>query len=69
MSTTATARIIDGKAVAAEVKREVREASDHLVARGLRRPGLAVVLVGDDPASHIYVRKSASPATSAGSFP
>ena len=51
-----TARIIDGKAVAADVKREVREATDRMVARGLRRPGLAVVLVGDDPASHTYVR-------------
>ena len=50
------AQIIDGKAVAADVKREVREATDRMVARGLRRPGLAVVLVGDDPASHIYVR-------------
>jgi len=51
-----TARIIDGKAVAADVRREVREGSDRLAAHGKRRPGLAVVLVGDDPASHIYVR-------------
>lgn len=49
-------RIIDGKAIAAEFRREVREASDRLAAQGKRRPGLAVVLVGDDPASHIYVR-------------
>ena len=55
-ATSTTARIIDGRAVAADVKREVREATDRMVARGLRRPGLAVVLVGDDPASHIYVR-------------
>jgi len=51
-----TARIIDGKAIAADMRREVREASDRLAAQGRRRPGLAVVLVGDDPASHIYVR-------------
>jgi methylenetetrahydrofolate dehydrogenase (NADP+)/methenyltetrahydrofolate cyclohydrolase len=51
-----TAKIIDGKAIAAEFRREVREASDRLAAQGKRRPGLAVVLVGDDPASHIYVR-------------
>jgi methylenetetrahydrofolate dehydrogenase (NADP+)/methenyltetrahydrofolate cyclohydrolase len=51
-----TAQIIDGKAIAADVRREVREGSDRLAARGKRRPGLAVVLVGDDPASHIYVR-------------
>jgi methylenetetrahydrofolate dehydrogenase (NADP+)/methenyltetrahydrofolate cyclohydrolase len=50
------AQIIDGKAIAADVKGEVREASDRLAAQGKRRPGLAVVLVGDDPASHIYVR-------------
>ena len=42
------ARIIDGKAIAQEFRREVRAASDRLVARGLRRPGLAVILVGDE---------------------
>jgi methylenetetrahydrofolate dehydrogenase (NADP+)/methenyltetrahydrofolate cyclohydrolase len=49
-------RIIDGKAIAADIRREVRAQSDRLAACGKRRPGLAVVLVGDDPASHIYVR-------------
>ena len=48
--------IIDGKAIAVDIRREVREESDRLAARGKRRPGLAVVLVGDDPASSIYVR-------------
>ena len=47
------AQIIDGKAIAAELKRGVREGSDALVARGLRRPGLAVIMVGDNPASAI----------------
>jgi methylenetetrahydrofolate dehydrogenase (NADP+)/methenyltetrahydrofolate cyclohydrolase len=51
-----TGQIIDGKAIAAGFRREVREASDRLAAQGKRRPGLAVVLVGDDPASHVYVR-------------
>ncbi len=56
-ATAATsAQIIDGKAIAAEARREVREGSDRLAALGLRRPGLAVVLVGDDPASQVYVR-------------
>jgi methylenetetrahydrofolate dehydrogenase (NADP+)/methenyltetrahydrofolate cyclohydrolase len=50
------ANIIDGKAIAAAIRREVREGSDRLVAAGKRRPGLAVILVGDDPASEIYVR-------------
>jgi len=51
-----TGQIIDGKAIAAEIRREVREQSDRLAAHGKRRPGLAVVLVGDDPASRVYVR-------------
>ena len=51
-----TGKIIDGKAIAADIRREVREQSDRLAAAGRRRPGLAVVLVGDDPASHVYVR-------------
>ena len=51
-----TAQIIDGKAIAAVFRREVREQSDRMAAQGKRRPGLAVVLVGDDPASHVYVR-------------
>jgi methylenetetrahydrofolate dehydrogenase (NADP+)/methenyltetrahydrofolate cyclohydrolase len=51
-----TARIIDGKAIAVSLKTEVRAATDALVERGSRRPGLAVVMVGDDAASAIYVR-------------
>jgi methylenetetrahydrofolate dehydrogenase (NADP+)/methenyltetrahydrofolate cyclohydrolase len=50
------ATIIDGKKIAHDVRREVRERTDDLDARGRRRPGLAVILVGDDPASAIYVR-------------
>jgi methylenetetrahydrofolate dehydrogenase (NADP+) / methenyltetrahydrofolate cyclohydrolase len=53
-STTAT--VIDGKAIAQEIRREVRLATDRLAAKSLRRPGLAVVLVGDNPASQVYVR-------------
>jgi methylenetetrahydrofolate dehydrogenase (NADP+)/methenyltetrahydrofolate cyclohydrolase len=55
-TTAVTARIIDGKAIAQSLKAEVRAATDALVARGRRRPGLAVVMVGDNPASAIYVR-------------
>jgi methylenetetrahydrofolate dehydrogenase (NADP+)/methenyltetrahydrofolate cyclohydrolase len=51
-----TARIIDGKAIAAGLKAEIRTATDALAARGARRPGLAVVMVGDNPASAVYVR-------------
>jgi len=50
-----TAKIIDGKSLAAAVRASVGPAIEQLAARG-RRPGLAVILVGDDPASRIYVR-------------
>ena len=51
-----TARIIDGKAIAAELRQTLRSRIEARVANGLRRPGLAVILVGADPASEIYVR-------------
>jgi methylenetetrahydrofolate dehydrogenase (NADP+)/methenyltetrahydrofolate cyclohydrolase len=50
------AAIIDGKAVAKEVQKHIKEEVDGLERRWGIAPGLAVVLVGDDPASHIYVR-------------
>jgi methylenetetrahydrofolate dehydrogenase (NADP+) / methenyltetrahydrofolate cyclohydrolase len=50
------ARLIDGKAIAQSLKQQVRVAIDALVAAGGRRPGLAVVLVGNNPASEVYVR-------------
>jgi methylenetetrahydrofolate dehydrogenase (NADP+)/methenyltetrahydrofolate cyclohydrolase len=49
------ARILDGNEVSAAVISRVRESIELHVASGGRRPGLAVVLVGDDPASSIYV--------------
>jgi methylenetetrahydrofolate dehydrogenase (NADP+)/methenyltetrahydrofolate cyclohydrolase len=51
-----TATLIDGKAISKQLKSEVRADVEALVASGGRRPGLAVVIVGDDPASHIYVK-------------
>ena len=52
-----TARIIDGKALAREVEAQARARSEALASRpGGRRPGLAVVLVGEDPASCVYVK-------------
>ena len=48
--------IIDGKAVAKEVQKQIKEEVEGLERRWGLAPGLAVVLVGDDPASHIYVR-------------
>lgn len=52
-----SARLIDGKAVAAAVRERVRAGVAEIVASGRRAPGLATVLVGEDPASEIYVRK------------
>ena len=51
-----TATIIDGKAIAARVRGEVAAEVQELTARGGSAPGLATVLVGDDPASEVYVR-------------
>lgn len=50
-----SATIIDGKAFAADVRARVAEGVEELKARGIT-PGLAVVLVGEDPASQVYVR-------------
>lgn len=49
------ATVIDGKAVAAGVIAQVSEASTSLLEKTGAPPGLAVVIVGDDPASHVYV--------------
>jgi methylenetetrahydrofolate dehydrogenase (NADP+)/methenyltetrahydrofolate cyclohydrolase len=49
------ASIIDGKAIAEQVRAEVRDEVAAWVAAGNPQPGLATVLVGDDPASSVYV--------------
>lgn len=51
-----TANILDGNALAKALRSEVRERVEQLAASGRRPPGLAVILVGNDPASEIYVR-------------
>ncbi len=51
-----TATIIDGKAVAARIRAEIAERANELATRRGIRPGLAAVLVGDNPASASYVR-------------
>ena len=51
-----TAKIIDGKAIAKDLRTELKSVVDENVAKGNRRPGHAVVLVGSDPASQVYVR-------------
>ena len=49
-----TAVLLDGKKVASEIRKKVSEKAAGLKARGVT-PGLAVILVGDDPASKVYV--------------
>lgn len=51
-----TARILDGKRIAGELLDAAARTTAARAAQGLPAPGLAVVLIGDDPASHIYVR-------------
>ena len=51
-----TARLIDGKAIAEKLRKTLRQRIADRVQHGHRPPGLAVVLVGDDPASRIYVK-------------
>jgi methylenetetrahydrofolate dehydrogenase (NADP+)/methenyltetrahydrofolate cyclohydrolase len=58
--------IIDGKAVAAEVRERVRLGVEELVASGGPTPGLATILVGDDPGSKIYVRNKGEACRQAG---
>lgn len=50
------AQLIDGKAIAAKVRQEVAEEAAQFKAKYGRKPGLHVVLVGNDPASAVYVR-------------
>jgi methylenetetrahydrofolate dehydrogenase (NADP+)/methenyltetrahydrofolate cyclohydrolase len=61
-----SARLIDGKAIAASVRVQVKEKVAELTARTGVRPGLTVVLVGEDPASQIYVRNKGKAAGEAG---
>jgi methylenetetrahydrofolate dehydrogenase (NADP+)/methenyltetrahydrofolate cyclohydrolase len=51
-----TAKIIDGKAMAAQIREEVKEEVAEITAKYGTPPGLEVILIGDNPASAIYVR-------------
>jgi methylenetetrahydrofolate dehydrogenase (NADP+)/methenyltetrahydrofolate cyclohydrolase len=51
-----SAKVLDGKAIAAEVRDGIRVRVKELLGIGARAPGLAVVLVGESPASEVYVR-------------
>ncbi len=60
------ANIIDGKAIAAEIREQVRQSVLKRVGNGQQAPGLAVVLVGESPASQVYVRKKREACAEAG---
>lgn len=51
-----TTKILDGKKIAHELRFDIKKRIDERCANGLQPPGLAVVLIGNDPASEIYVR-------------
>ncbi len=57
--------IIDGKAIAAKVREEVAESAREFETDHGRKPGLHVILVGDDPASAVYVRNKETAAEKA----
>lgn len=53
------ARLIDGKRISAEIRAEIREETAAFIKERSYAPGLAVVIVGEDPASQVYVRNKA----------
>lgn len=61
-----SAILLDGKAVAASIREEVAADVERMQAEGMAAPGLAVVLLGDDPGSAIYVRNKGRAAERAG---
>ncbi len=50
-----TAKLIDGKSIAANLRQDIAKRVAERRQQGLRAPGLAVILVGSDPASQVYV--------------
>lgn len=63
-----TAKIIDGKLISHTLKEKVRLAVESRISKGLRAPGLAVVLVGNDPASDVYVKNKTAACNQVGFF-
>ena len=61
-----SAQILDGKAVAEDIKQGLAREVETLLQGGGRRPGLAVVLVGENPASQVYVRNKRNSCAKAG---
>ncbi|ADJ28913.1 bifunctional methylenetetrahydrofolate dehydrogenase/methenyltetrahydrofolate cyclohydrolase FolD [Nitrosococcus watsonii] len=51
-----SANILDGKAIATDIRQNIKQQVQERITAGLRPPGLAVILLGSDPASQVYVR-------------
>ena len=62
------ARLIDGKALALQVRERLATESAAVLAKTGMRPGLATILVGDDPASHLYVKSKQKACDAAGIY-
>ena len=60
------AQLIDGKSIAEDVRNQVKSDVENRIKNGKRAPGLAVILVGLDPASQVYVRKKREACAEAG---
>src|SRR5690606_40393520 len=60
------AKLIDGKSVAADVVNKVKAMTADLVAKNGPQPGIAVVIVGEDPASQVYVASKSRTAKESG---
>ena len=60
------ARLIDGKSIAEDVRNQVKRDVENRIKNGHRAPGLAVILVGANPASQVYVRKKREACNEAG---
>lgn len=63
-----TARIIDGKALAQQIREGLAKESAAVLAKTGMKPGLATILVGDDPASHLYVKSKQKACDAAGIY-
>lgn len=63
-----TARVMDGKKTGADIRQEVAEGVKSMVDTGLRPPGLAVVLAGENPASRVYVNSKVRACAEAGVY-
>jgi len=66
MTQSTSAKILDGKALAERMRASMHDESSSLLKKHGRAPGLAVILVGDDPASEVYVRNKKSGCEKAG---